>query len=183
VLTERLSATRVDTGGDRSDLEADFAAIFVALWPRVYAYVWLMLRQREDAEDLASETFERAYEAWAGGHPPRGEALPWLLLIARRLVIDRSRRRRILAWIPLFSIREPAVVDQAFERSESWVWFEHLRGTVAPRQFEALVLRYQFDLGNSEIGRLMGLSEAGVRTLISRAIAVLRRNPEVLGHD
>jgi len=42
------------------------------------------------------------------------------------------------------------------------------------------VLRYHFDLPDDDIGRLMGLSPAGVRTLASRALAALRRQPEVM---
>jgi DNA-directed RNA polymerase specialized sigma24 family protein len=48
------------------------------------------------------------------------------------------------------------------------------------RQREAVILRYQFDLPDDEIARVMGLSAAGVRTLVSRAMSLLRTHPEVV---
>lgn len=149
-------------------------------WPRVYGYAWLLLRNREDAEDVAAEAFARAYRALAEGHPPRGEIVPWLLLIARRLVIDRQRRRRLVSWLSLRSVREEGIDDAGLAGLEARAWFEQLRGALSPRQYEAVVLRYLFDLGDDEIGQLMGLSQPGVRTLVSRAVGRLRRHPEVL---
>jgi DNA-directed RNA polymerase specialized sigma24 family protein len=42
------------------------------------------------------------------------------------------------------------------------------------------VLRFLFDLDDDQIGRVMGLSPAGVRTNVSRGVAALRKRPEVL---
>jgi DNA-directed RNA polymerase specialized sigma24 family protein len=47
------------------------------------------------------------------------------------------------------------------------------------RQHEAIVLRFLFDFDDVAIGRIMGLSPAGVRTNVSRGVAALRKRPEV----
>ena len=41
---------------DRTEFEAGY----VATWQRVYRYAWVLTRHREDAEDVASETYRRA---------------------------------------------------------------------------------------------------------------------------
>jgi RNA polymerase sigma-70 factor (ECF subfamily) len=164
---------------DRALPEA-FDRLFAGTWPRIYTYIWLMLRHREDAEDLAAETFERALRAWGRGRRPTADVIPWLLLTARRLVIDRQRRRRLIAWLPLSSVPEAAAEDDAMRTSESAIWFETLRSSLSSRQFEALILRYQFDLTDRQIGNVMGLSEPGVRTIAMRALTALRQHPEVL---
>jgi len=50
------------------------------------------------ADDLAAETFERAFRRWRRYDPRRGPELPWLCGIARRVALDHfraeSRRRR-----------------------------------------------------------------------------------------
>jgi len=158
-----------------------FGSIMVAAWPRLYAYVWLLGGHHQDAEDVASETYERAYRAWIAGNGPQGDVMPWLLLIARRLLIDKRRRARLLTWLPLASISEPGREDPMLVELEASEWFSQLRHALPKRQHEALLLRYQFDLTDDAIGQLMGLSGAGVRTLVSRAIGSLRRHPEVLG--
>jgi RNA polymerase sigma-70 factor (ECF subfamily) len=140
-----------------------------------------MLRSAADAEDVAADAFQRAYAAWDSGHGPEGQALPWLLLIARRLVIDRTRRRRLLSWLPLASLQpthEPAVeADTA--RTEFWLWFERFARELPARQREVLILRYQRDLDDAAIGEILGLSASGVRSLVGRGCATLRRNPEI----
>jgi DNA-directed RNA polymerase specialized sigma24 family protein len=51
---------------------------------------------------------------------------------------------------------------------------------MSARQHEAIVLRFLFDLDDEQIARIMGLSQAGVRTNVSRGVAALRKRPEVL---
>jgi RNA polymerase sigma factor (sigma-70 family) len=164
---------------DGSETDRGFEELYLAVWPRLYRYVWLMVRHHEDAEDVASETVRRAYEAWQRGRGPRGEPLPWLFLIARRIVIDRSRRR-LVPRLALGSVAVAPASDDLLRDSEATIWFDQLRACLNPRQHEALMLRYLFDLGDDRIGALMGLSPAGVRTLVSRSLTALRQRPEVL---
>ena len=130
---------------------------------------------------MTSEAFHRAYSAWQSGRGPSGQALPWLLLITRRLVIDKMRRRRLISWLPLGGLspaHEPS--DQAeTARTEFWLWFDRFARELPDRQREVLILRYQRDLDDEAIGESLGLSGSGVRSLVARACATLRRNPEI----
>src|SRR5664280_848583 len=98
-----------------------------------------MLRHREDAEDVAAEAFRRALESWDSGRGPQGDALPWLFLIARRIVIDRYRRGRLIGWLPLERAPEAAdgAEEAAFRRSEVWIWFDQLCRVLPEQQREA----------------------------------------------
>jgi len=160
-------------------LNAGFEELYVDAWPRLYRYVWLFVRNHEDAEDVAAEAVRRALGAWQRGRGPRGDPMAWLFLIARRLVIDRHRRSPI-RWLPLSSVDRTFDGSNSLGDSEAAVWFDQLRSNLSPRQHEALLLRYLFDLSDEQIGHLMGLSAAGVRTNLSRAVAALRAHPEVL---
>jgi len=156
-----------------------FEDMYIELWPRLYRYVWLLVRHREDAEDVAGEAIRRALGAWSDGRRPLGEPLPWLFLIARRVVIDAHRRKRIVAF-PLESVVEPSGQDVQIEGLESALWFDQLREGLTPRQHEAVLLRYLYGMSDDQIARVMGLSQAGVRKNISRALGALRKRPEVL---
>jgi RNA polymerase sigma factor (sigma-70 family) len=171
--------------GDASSIEdvdeaASFGALYRQRYRDVYRYALLMLRSAEEAEDVTADAFQRAYAAWHSGHGPEGQALPWLL-ITRRLVIDKTRRRRLLSWLPLASVQpthEPAVEAET-GRTEFWIWFERFARELPARQREVLILRYQHDLDDAAIGEILGLSTSGVRSLLGRACATLRRNPEI----
>lgn len=170
------------TDEGRDSVRDQMTLLYTEAWTDVYRYAFMLLRHREDAEDVAAEAFGRAYAAWRRGGGPAGAPLPWLLLIARRIVIDRQRRRRLIAWLPLSARRQGGdpYANAAFERAEAWLWFERVSQILPPRQREVLILRYQFDLPDEVTGRVMGLSSAGVRTLVSRALAELREHLESL---
>jgi RNA polymerase sigma-70 factor, ECF subfamily len=186
VTVDRGSRDLLELVGDASSIEdvekvGGFGALYRRRYRDVYRYALLMLRSAEDAEDVTADAFQRAYAAWGSGHGPAGQALPWLLLITRRLVIDKTRRRRLLSWLPLESLHpthEPAV-DAETARTEFWLWFDRFARELPARQREVLFLRYQRDLDDEAIGAILGLSASGVRSLVGRACATLRRNPEI----
>lgn len=163
------------------DLAETFERLYRERYRDVYRYAMLMLGNCDDTEDVVGEAFHRAYAAWQSGHGPAGQALPWLLLITRRLVIDRGRRRKLLSWLPLGSLNpahEPS--DEADTgRTEFWLWFDRFARELPGRQREVLILRYQRDLDDECIGEILGISASAVRSLVARACAALRRNPEI----
>jgi RNA polymerase sigma-70 factor (ECF subfamily) len=155
---------------------ADFRRVYSHTWPDVFRYAWVLVRHREDAEDVASEAFRRAFESWTAGRGPQGDVRPWLFLITRRVAIDRLRRRRLIRWLPLERVPEPetSADEAAFRRSEVWIWFDQLCRAIPADQREALLLRFQFDLSDAEAAKVLGTSVANVRTRVSRGLARLR---------
>lgn len=155
-----------------------FERVYADHYRDVYRYVLGLTRSVADAEDITADTFERALRHWSAA-PDR--PVPWLLLTARRIATDRWRRagrfaRLLLAGRSNASAAAPGPeVDQEFS-----TWFDALARVLTARQREVLVLRYQRDLTEADIGLVMGLSESGVRSLLARALAVLRSHPELL---
>jgi RNA polymerase sigma factor (sigma-70 family) len=160
--------------------EAVFEEAFEANYRRVCWYALTMLRNATEADEVAAETFDRAYRAWRSGNGPQGPMLPWLLVICRRIVLGQRRRARLIAWVPLLDHdREPADAGGSFEAVEFRVWLRQLESVVSSREREALSLRYLHDLGDAGAALVLGISPSGFRTLISRAVAKLRTHPEL----
>ncbi|TAJ99248.1 MAG: sigma-70 family RNA polymerase sigma factor [Chloroflexota bacterium] len=160
-----------------------FEAVYRDHYRDVYRYVLLSLRRRDDADDVVADTFDRAFAAWRSGHGPAARALPWLLVIARRIVVDRWRRERLIRWLPFTTGRgstEPVDPTEVGGRAEFWLWLDELARALPERQREVVFLRYQRDLSDEEIGDILGLSASGVRSLVARALAALRAHPELL---
>jgi RNA polymerase sigma-70 factor (ECF subfamily) len=173
---------------------SSFEGVYNAHHRDVARHVILTTRGRDDVEEIVAETFARAFAAWRSGHGPAGRPLPWLLVIARRIATDRWRRRRLIAWLPLPDSRrshpgdwegrhtaeaEPGGADRDAGAAEFWLWLDALSQALPSRQRDVILLRYQRDLSDEDIGEVLGLSASGVRTLASRALNGLRSHPEL----
>jgi RNA polymerase sigma factor (sigma-70 family) len=158
---------------------ATFEDVYIAHHRDVLRYAALMLRDPDEAADAAAEAFTRAFGAWSTNHGPSGRVLPWLLLITRRVVVDRWRRRRLISWLPILDGATLAAPDRTAD-SDFWLWLDRLAEALPERQREVIFLRYRRDLTDDEIGQVMGLSASGVRSLLARAIRALRKHPELL---
>src|SRR5947209_12958204 len=62
---------------------------------RVYAYAAYRLGDGPDAEDVTSETFERALRYRDSFDPRRGDPASWLIGIARRCIADAALKREL----------------------------------------------------------------------------------------
>jgi len=154
----------------------EFEDAYRAHYRDVHRYLLAFTGSTQDAEEIAAETFERALRTWVKTpNPP----LPWLLLTARRIATDRWRRARRWAQIAL-GLRGERSADAGERQTEFWLWFDQVSRLLTDKQREVLLLRYQRDLTDADIARIMAISESGVRSLASRALAVLRAHPELL---
>jgi len=91
-----------------------FAALYERTFPRVYAYVAALLRDRSGAEDVTAQAFERAYRKRSSYRAKRGSIEAWLFGIARNAALDELRRRRRRATLE----SEPA--DTVAPSAEEW---------------------------------------------------------------
>ncbi len=152
---------------------------------QVYSLALRMVRVREDAEDLAQETFVRMFKALDRYDPSR--AFPaWLFTIAARLSIDHLRRRRVKT-VSLFR-SEPGteeervveVADPGFGPEELAVRGEEERSAGAliaslPEHYRVVVmLRHQQGLSYEEIAEALRLPLGTVKARIHRARALLK---------
>src|SRR6476646_7980651 len=71
-----------------------FEDLYRNTFPRVYAYVASLLRDRSAAEDVTAQAFERAYRKRERFSPRRGSPEAWLFGIARNAALDELRRRK-----------------------------------------------------------------------------------------
>ncbi|MGI5273562.1 RNA polymerase sigma factor [Nonomuraea sp. CA-218870] len=141
-------------------------------WPLVCGFLQRRTRDPHLAEDLAQETFIKATRAlfgWRGENPGA-----WLLAIARNVLIDHARRRRLE--LPLPDPEELAVpalnvaaldVRQALEQ----VHEQHRR---------LLQLVYIEGFSLVEVAAMTGKSTAAVKTAIWRARAAFA---DIYGDD
>lgn len=182
-------AEAVIRAAQEGSLEA-FEQIVELFEARILAYLRQFTRNAHDAEDLAQETFLKAYRSLAQFDPSRPMAA-WIFTIARRTAISHFRSNRTVAFESPESLADhtdhhnPAHELEAKDDGAAlWVLAERLK----PRQREALWLHYAEDLPVADCARVMGLTQIHVKVLLHRgrqALASLlqlrlQQAPEVL---
>ena len=114
--------------------DADAATAFTRRFQaRVYGLVLTIVRDEGTAEDVAQETFVRAWRHAQTYDPRRGRVATWLLTIARNLAIDVVRVKRaepldpdiVLTKLQRAGLSERPV-DQAFPPDER----DRVRGAI-----------------------------------------------------
>jgi RNA polymerase sigma factor (sigma-70 family) len=137
---------------------------------RVYAYVAYRLGDGAEAEDVTSETFERALRYRGSFDPKRGEPVSWLIGIARRCIEDSRMRPESLE-----HTGDPAdPLDVEAETVERLTLAKAV-DRLDERDRELIALRYGSDLSARQIGELLELRTNAVEVALHRALARLRK--------
>ncbi|MEN8240197.1 MAG: RNA polymerase sigma factor [Actinomycetota bacterium] len=155
-----------------SDLDCGFTVLVRTYQPGIYSGALRLTHSREDAQEVAQDTFLRAYTALGKYDEDRIRNLrvrPWLWTIAVNLCRTRTRRARPTSPLPPDETLggEP---DDHFDDTE---WNRRL-GTLSQPQRTAVILRHVADLGVSEIAAITDRPAGTVKADISRGLAKLR---------
>ena len=161
--------------GRRTNAADAFEDLYRRTFPRVYAYVASLVRDRAAAEDVTAQAFERAYRKRSSFSARRGTPEAWLFGIARNAALDELRRGRRRATLE----REPedlwtAPVDEVAIAAEELATLRSALAALPPRERDLLALKFVAGLSNAEIARLLGISESNAGTRVHRALVRLR---------
>jgi RNA polymerase sigma-70 factor (ECF subfamily) len=161
----------------------------------VFSLVYRMLRDREQAEDLAQETFVRVFNN-IGRYDPKYKFSSWIFKIATNLTIDHIRKKEV-ATVSIDGSRY-AVTSDEIEAStitvasddenpeellEAKELGESIEGAIGALRAEyrtAILLRHVEGREYQEIADIMGLPLGTVKTFIHRARHELRAKLEHL---
>ena len=163
-----------DRAGQSEDAPRAFLDLYDRSFPLVYGYLLSRCGQVALAEDLTTETFLAAVQAFRRDDPPP-VSIAWLVGTARHKLVDHWRRqareeRRLRA----LADDEPEVEDS---------WDAHIdalraRATLArlsPHHRAALTLRYMDDLPVPEVASVLDRSVHATEGLLVRARGAFRR--------
>lgn len=143
----------------------------------VFRLAYLLLGDPDEAEDIAQETFVRAYRALKGFDPER-PLRPWLLRIASNLAHNRHRSiGRYLGALTRFARQNPekirATTNLKPEDNGQALW-QAVRQMAKPFQ-EVIYLRYFLDMSESEMVDTLAVPAGTVKSRLHRALSKLRQ--------
>ena len=145
---------------------------------RIFALGFALTGNRHDAEEVAQDTFLRAYRALCSYPPERVRDLKqkaWLHKIAVNVV--RNRVRGLRPRLVELNGREPDTrtgpEEEALRRAEIDDMAARVAGLPA-RYREAVVLRHVQDLSYEEVSETLGQPVGTVKSNVHRGLKMLR---------
>ncbi len=145
----------------------DFEALYQKYAQDVFRFALFLSGNRADAEDIASETFVRAWNASDGIRQSTVKA--YLLVIARNCYLQGLRRsRRNLSLEDDFADRRQAPHNSAEQRAELAHVMRDLQ-QLPEVDRTALLMSAAEEMSYEQIAETLGLSLGAVKTKIHRA--------------
>ena len=143
---------------------ASFEELVAPLFPGLQQRLTVVLRDPQEAEDVAQEAYLRAYQAW--DRFDGSDARAWLYTIGLRLAFNELRRRR--RWV--LGHRSETDAFQPQTEPDPWAAIAILE----PRHRAALVLHVVDGYTQAEIGEMLSVPAGTIGSWISRAKVRLR---------
>lgn len=183
ILAAQSVATRVGKAAADTRTpayEAAFTAAYAAYYGKLFAFTYSRTRDPELAKDIVASVFERAYVKGHGVREPAAYGA-WLFMIAKNLIAGHYRRASRehnhvgRAGEELRFVDPPAGPEDSLLRDERVGTLIHFVQELAPRDQELISLKFDAELSNVEISKIMGMTSLNVRVAIFRALRRLRK--------
>ncbi len=132
------------------------------------------------AEDVVQETLLRAWRNRTILESPPPAVRAWLFTVARNIVIDQWRSRRVHPETPLASPPDEGVDDESDQQLLSWVVADALT-RLSPEHRAVLLECYYRGRSVAEASRRLGVPEGTVKSRTHYALRALRLALEEMG--
>ena len=152
-----------------------FADLYERHADRIYRYLLFRVGNRDDAQDLVSQTFLTALEQLPR-YKGQGVFAAWLMGIARNKATDFFRQRRPETELDdtMDFPDSSQSIDETVEQQLAIETVARKLKALAPDRAEALSLRLFGGLDVPEIAQMMGRNENAVRVLVFRGLRDLQ---------
>ena len=173
-VTQSAPVAYTECVSELANADRSFASTAEEHLDDVYRYLLYVTANPSTAEDLTSETFERALKRWDRFDPQRGNAQTWLCQLARSAALDhfRAEQRR--------TRREQRVAEPdrgaELELPDEYgpVLRQALR-TLTGAEREVIALRIVLELDTQHASRVLGISPSACTTRLNRALEKLEK--------
>ena len=155
-----------------------FAVLYDRYVSPVYRYVYFKVSHKQEAEDITSDVFLKAWQYLIEEEQPDiGSFQQFIYAIARNCVIDVYRARVKKMTFELDTAIELPEPGSLAERVAIGSDMERLLGTIKKLKQEyqdVILLRYVEELSPGEIAEVLGKSHVSVRVTLHRAVKKLQ---------
>lgn len=171
----------------RGDTDA-FEQVYDFYVPKIFRFIFLKIGNKENAEDLTSETFLRFWTYIRKEKIKNDSAEAVIYKIARNIIIDFYRRKEIITMeidesiVNQISDQQRSFIENMINREEIKEMMAALKELKDEYQ-EIIILRFVEDLGIEEIAEITGKNKGSVRVLSHRALRSLEKVMKLKEND
>jgi RNA polymerase sigma-70 factor (ECF subfamily) len=150
----------------------------------VYSFVLRFVGDTHEAEDVAQETFVKAWRALARYDAAKSSFKTWMLRIARNTAIDHLRKKRHIPFSEIEKDNENLLSetvadtgelpDELLAKADDSRALARALAELSPKHRDILLLYYTNDLTFDEVGELLGEPQNTVKSRHRRALVALR---------
>ncbi|HKC04808.1 MAG TPA: RNA polymerase sigma factor [Patescibacteria group bacterium] len=156
-----------------------FGELYKIFLSKIYRFIYYLIGDEFLAEDLTQNTFLRAWNGLTNFSLNKGTFQSYLYTIARNLVIDSQRKKKI------YSLEGLENIIQSKENQEDELWknekmqkvHEALDGLPEDDR-QIIILRFFEEMHFDEISNVIGKESGAIRVKIHRLMLVLRQKLE-----
>jgi RNA polymerase sigma-70 factor (ECF subfamily) len=166
---------------------SEFAELYDQYFPKVFAYVYGRVQDKEVSLDIVSDVFEKAYIKQKSLRSADSFG-SWLFTIARNEVSSHWRKEKPAvkaaqeaAWETEIH-RHPRGPEDTLLHKERLSALSEMVKQLPKREQEIIALKFDAELTNREIAHVLSTSEVNVRVTIFRALRKLRERMKTAGN-
>ena len=159
--------------------EKAFNQLVLKYQKKIYHLVYKMVRNNEDALDLAQETFVKAYYNLKN-FKSQSAFYTWLYKIALNLSLNYARQKKIRNLVSLFELGEALPTKknplEELEKNQISKAIDQAILSLPKKQKAIFVLRYYEDMPYKEISELLGKTEGALKANYFQALKKLQKS-------
>ncbi|MBS4188968.1 RNA polymerase sigma factor [Bacillus sp. FJAT-49705] len=144
---------------------------------KIFGYIFLLVNDREVAEDLTQDTFIKAYKN-LNQFNCESHLFTWLFRISRNVTIDYLRKKRLLKFFSIekyqFESDQQTPLEIVMKGEATTILYEAICKLKLSYQ-EVLILRKIKELSIKETAEILNWNENKVKITTTRAVAALKK--------
>jgi len=186
VKAEETKAPAEQTQTNAGAQPVEFTDLYHLYFPKVFAYVYGRVQDKEISLDIVSDVFEKAFIKMRSLRSPDSFG-SWLFTIARNEVSSHWRKTKPAARAAQEAAWENELHSQPRGPEETVLHKERLASLselvrqLPRREQEIIALKFDAELTNREIANVLSTSEVNVRVTVFRALRKLRERLQTSG--
>ena len=162
-----------------------FEGIFETHYKQVYNFVAYRVNNHHDVEDMVSAVFEKVITKYGSYDDRRASLEAWIISIAKNVVNDHFRYSKKKAFLSFDLVRDVAASirnrgqpEEIFVAREENAALMRALNTLTGKERTIVAMKFAAGLKNTDIARLMSLSETNVGIIIHRSMKKMRHQME-----